>query len=86
MQAYKKVTAFENMTDLEWSNLKELKCAKCYADLESHPTIKTLLICSDKSCNFSISKSKIRDIVVPMFNESGDHFGRAEFEEMMKNP
>jgi hypothetical protein len=71
---------------LDWDSLKTLNCPKCYKDLETDPKINTLLICPDKVCGFMVNKSKAREIVAEMCAKAGDDFGRADFEEMMKNP
>lgn len=70
----------------DWNNLKTLNCPLCFGDLESHPTINTLLKCSGEGCPFMIGKDKIREVVGGMFAKAGDDFGRADFEELMKNP
>lgn len=70
------------MADLEWTNLKELKCPKCYKDLVRNNY--NGYNCEDVNCTFGISESKMRDIAEPMFEYPSDPFGRESFEELIE--
>jgi len=68
---------------LEWGNLKELKCPKCYGDLvKNNFGILKGYICGN--CDFSITTIRLREIVEGMFTKEADNFGRADFEEIME--
>ena len=69
---------------LDWENLKELKCPKCYGDLvkNNYGVIRGYMC---KNCDFSTTTIRLREIVEGMFNKEADNFGRADFEELMEN-
>lgn len=71
------------MTELNWENLKELRCPDCYEDLIRSGD-RARFACSAGDCGFNITEIRLREIVEEMFTKAGDHFGRADFEELME--
>lgn len=51
---------------IEWQNLIEHKCPKCYADLQIKENHRgQILSCEDReNCTFQISASKCREIIL----------------------
>lgn len=64
---------------LEWEYLKELNCPKCYKDLAREGKVFKCL-----DCGFVITEERIKEVVIEMCNDKQDHFGRADFEELLE--
>lgn len=69
---------------MDWDNLKELNCPKDYKDLSKVESLdgKPMFECE---CGFKITEVRLREIVEPMYTKTNDHYGRAQFEELMQS-
>lgn len=74
---------------MDWDNLKTLNCPTCYGELEvraasSRVVGHRMFECEKENCYFTISESRLREVVEEMLTKNNDHHGRMEFEDLME--
>jgi tRNA(Ile2) C34 agmatinyltransferase TiaS len=54
------------VTKLEWINLKDRLCPKCYSKLQAKGMLEVTFMCSKPECDFKISDAKYNEILTKL--------------------